>query len=345
MAAREAEQALAFDRAARLYRQLLELLDPGASERGALMPRLAQALANAGRSAESAAVYLAAPASSAAVALDFKQKAAQHLLFGGHIDEGLTVIGDVLASIGMSLPETRWQTILSVVVGRARVRMRGLRYGERETSAIAADELMTVDACWSVSAGLALVDTVRGAVFQTRHLLLALRSGEAERGRQAWTRLDETWPALAHSLLLQVQLTRICMIDLRGRAAIAAVQETPQPSERERLLRIALDCAAKIEGEGAEWSAPFALMIRAGVHVCRGQDEAALRLLDRAEEALAGLDMLLHAAVVRRRRGQLIGGENGAELIARSEAWMTGQEIRDPEAMSELFAPWGARPA
>ena len=44
---------------------------------------------------------------------------------------------------------------------------------------------MKVDACWSVAAGLAVVDTTRGAVFQSRHFRLALSAGEVTRIHRA----------------------------------------------------------------------------------------------------------------------------------------------------------------
>jgi hypothetical protein len=40
---------------------------------------------------------------------------------------------------------------------------------------------MRIDTCWSLGFGLAIVDTIRGADFQTRHMLLALEAGEPYR--------------------------------------------------------------------------------------------------------------------------------------------------------------------
>ena len=149
------------------------------------MARLAAALANAGRSADAAAVYLAIPTASMADALDYRQKAAQQLLFAGHIDEGLRVVREVLHTIGMTLPETRSQTLLALLGSRMLVRLRGLRYRERLEDAVPSDVLAKVDACWAITAGLSIVDTMRGAVFQARHLLLALRAGEIGRIHRA----------------------------------------------------------------------------------------------------------------------------------------------------------------
>jgi hypothetical protein len=50
---------------------------------------------------------------------------------------------------------------------------------------VPAERLMKIDVCWSVTAGLAIIDTIRGNGFQARHLLLALRAGEPYRVARA----------------------------------------------------------------------------------------------------------------------------------------------------------------
>jgi hypothetical protein len=62
------------------------------------------------------------------------------------------------------------------------------------------------------------------------------------------------------------------------------------------------------------------------------------RLAD-AEAGLTALDMALHAAAVRRRRGGLIGGAEGRELIASADAAMRAQQIRNPARRTAMFLP------
>ncbi len=50
-------------------------------------------------------------------------------------------------------------------------------------------------------------------------------------------------------------------------------------------------------------------------------------------------DMALHAACARRRQGEVLGGEAGRGLVARADAWMTEQKIRNPERMAAMLAP------
>jgi hypothetical protein len=56
--------------------------------------------------------------------------------------------------------------------------LRGLRFQTRDETQVSAHDLTRIDLCWSVVAGLSVIDPILGADFQTRGLLLALRAGE-----------------------------------------------------------------------------------------------------------------------------------------------------------------------
>jgi hypothetical protein len=85
----------------------------------------------------------------------------------------------------MKLAATPTRALLSLLWRRALLRLRGLGFTERAESAVPAEDLARIDLCWSVSVGLSIVDTIRGADFQTRHLILALRAGEPYRVARA----------------------------------------------------------------------------------------------------------------------------------------------------------------
>lgn len=181
LAGRKAASALAFDRAATYYRKALELA-PADADRIGLQAGLGEALANAGRPAESAESFLAAASGVGTKrALEFQRLAAEQLLMGGYIDKGLDVIRTVLAAFGMKLAAGPKRALASLVLRRAQLWLRGLNYTERAEAEVAPEDLLRIDICWSVAAGLALVDNIRGVDFQTRHLLLALRAGERYR--------------------------------------------------------------------------------------------------------------------------------------------------------------------
>ncbi len=210
-AARQAADALAFDRAAKLYRLALELRPAGGEEGRELHARLGEALANAGRGAEAARAYeTAAAGADAARALDLRQRAAYQYCISGHLSEGRAALRAVLAGVGLRLPATPFRTMAALLAARARLWLRGLKFRERREAEIPADDLRRIDVTWSASAGLSLFEVLNGANFQARNLLLALRAGEPYRvarglaweaahtsngGRPAWRRTE----ALLHA--------------------------------------------------------------------------------------------------------------------------------------------------
>jgi serine/threonine protein kinase/tetratricopeptide (TPR) repeat protein len=520
-AALKAASALAFDRAALYYRRVIDLR-PGAANVVDLKIRLGDALANAGRPAEAAREFLdAAKATGSQRSLELQQRAAAQLLTGGHIEEGLEVFRVVLEKAGFKLANGPKRALLSLALRRLWIRMRGLEFTEREASGIPEADLFRIDICWSVAAGLGMVDLIRGADFQSRHLLLALRAGEiyrisramafevaqiasrggptrervnqlmkhtealAERaghphatGLAVWSRgmtaylvghwkesvelceravevlrdqctgvtweltiahrfmlsslmflgkivevsrrvpqllsaaleqgnlfaatdlrtrmnliwlaandpdraRDEViaaltaWPRkgfhlqhysslvalvqielytgdyevawkhlegqvkpLEKSMLLLIQGLRIEAMYLRARLALASAAG----DQRVRRLRLADSLANKIAAEHMPWSNPLAMLIHAGLAKRRGDDSRAAALVSQAIEGFEASDMKLHVATARRRLGEIIGGDGGAELIKQADDWMNKQEIRNPAAVANLMAPGFAEP-
>jgi hypothetical protein len=181
-AAAKAAKALAFDRAATLYRFALQLGASAPTDRAKLEVQLGDALANAGRGAEAAEAYLSASkAAGPVMAIDLHRRAAQQFYISGRIEDGRRVLKTVLAKVGMKLPETARMALLSLFLRRVQIRLRGLRFVERQETGIPGQELLRIDACWAVGVGMAVLDQVRGADFQARHLVLALRAGEPYR--------------------------------------------------------------------------------------------------------------------------------------------------------------------
>ncbi len=176
-AADSAVETLAFDRAAMLYRHALEL-GPTPGDQ-ALRKKLADALANAGRGSEAARAYLdAASIATDDAALELRRRAAEQFLISGHVDDGLAALQVVLTKVGMKLPGSPWGALLSLQLRGTVLRLRGLDFRRVDVERIPQDDLTRIDICWSVAVGLSLIDIVRGADYQRRGLLLALRAGE-----------------------------------------------------------------------------------------------------------------------------------------------------------------------
>ena len=181
-AAERAADALAFDRAARLYELALRLRPPEGEVARNLRVKMGNALAAAGRGKEAAAAYLGAvEGATAAEAFDLRRLAAQQLLVTGHIEEGLDTIQSVLAVVGLAYPATPRRALLTVLYHRALLKLRGRRFRKRDESSVPARELARIDVCWHAGMTLAVADHMRGHAFHIQGLRLALRAGEPYR--------------------------------------------------------------------------------------------------------------------------------------------------------------------
>ncbi len=512
-----AAETLAFERAVDFYRNVLD--SPLGEGPGAPVVRvkLADALANAGRGAQAAQEYLAAVSGvSRPQKLELQRRAAQQYLISGHVDQGLSVLRDVLAAVGMTLPGTPRKALMSLLFHSALIRLRGLRFRQRSPEAVQADLLARIDVCWAANCGLGVTDSIRGADFHARGFLLSLRAGERyriarslavqaayasadgsrsrrrtttllqaadllarrvahphalglvamarglgaymeglwdigitncdlasevfrdrcagvtwelntanvfslwslaftgnlvelasrralllnearkrgdlhaeitlsnvslarlaeddpdgilEEVREAMSRwpypgfhvqhyhcmqttvnihlykgdcaaareyLDSQWPAYAGSLLSRFQLARVDTLFSKSRVALAAAtsSRTSRP-----LKRTALRCARSLERENVAWATAMAQLVRAGVAGVGGERARAVPLLFKAATAFDAVNMPLYAASARRRLGELLGGDEGAAMVAEADALMTGRGVRKPALLAAMFAP------
>jgi len=265
-AADEAFAKVEFDRAARLYRLALELGTYRPDKLRALRTKLGEALAHAGRPAQAADAFLSATEGADPMdALELRRRAAEELLHGAYLDRGLGVMDDVLAEVGMRLARTPQRALAGLVARRAWVRLRGLRFRERPESEITPRELMEVDVCWAVASGLAVIDHIRGADFQSRQLLMALRVGEARRvcravameasflASQGAVRRAARIAELARALAIQTQDEQSEVMALWAEGAVNYFSENRWRAamsrffEAERMLRA--------QGRAASWEA------------------------------------------------------------------------------------------
>ncbi|MCG8417016.1 MAG: protein kinase [Proteobacteria bacterium] len=274
-AARNAESALAFDRAARMYRLALATETASSELECSLTIRLGDALANAGLGVEAATEYLAAAAQASGssarkgagqidLSLELKRRAAEHLLRSGRLDQGFDLLAEILAAVGLDMPSTHRRALASLLRNRARLRVRGLGYRPRETDAIAVHERQRADICWSAAIGLSLFDIARGADYATRHLLLALRQGDDDRIARAL--LVEACHLAAQGSKKLDRATRLI------EAAVDKIEDSPNNSPRNPTE--ASD-AARLEG--------MIMFSRATVDLHSGHWRRACGLLERAE--------------------------------------------------------------
>ena len=255
-AAPEAESVLAFDRAARLYRMALAAPGLAAEPRRQLETKLGDVLVNAGRGAEAAAVYLqTARDAPPAAGRELQRRAAAQLLRCGHIEEGLAVSRELLADIGMALASTPRRALVSLLLRRARLRLRGLRFTKRSEGEIAPQDLERIDICWSLGSTLGTTDNIYGVDYSTRTLLLALEAGEPHR--------------IAHALVVE---------------AVYASFGGPRAARRShRLFRLLEHLGGQID---APWYQGWLEGCRGIVAYYEGEFVEAWEPLERAEEVI-----------------------------------------------------------
>jgi eukaryotic-like serine/threonine-protein kinase len=182
VAGERASAALAFDQAARLYRNALELGLDASAEAHRLREKLGDSLTNAGRGGEAASAYLGAAAGMAGLEkLELERRAAAQLLLSGRIDEGLSVARSVLDALGVKIAKTPHRSFLRFLFWRARIALSGFEYHGRGASPIPAEDRIRIDACWSLFEGLTMVDTFWAHEFHARNLLYSLSSGDLYR--------------------------------------------------------------------------------------------------------------------------------------------------------------------
>ncbi|HZN94470.1 MAG TPA: hypothetical protein VFB81_17270, partial [Myxococcales bacterium] len=183
IAASRATAALAFDRAAQLYRLALKLLAPSDPARQEAQVELGHALKNAGRGADSARAYLEAGlgAGSERERLELQRLAMEQFLVSGYVEEGRAVAHAVLEAVGLTMPSTPGGVVVSLLQERAKVRLRGLRFKERDELHVPPALLDKIDTCAAMSNGLSVIDTKMGSDFSARFLRFALGGGEIGR--------------------------------------------------------------------------------------------------------------------------------------------------------------------
>jgi len=181
-AALYASRALAFDRAASLYRRALELAAWPWPMAGRLKGELADALANSRRGREAGLVYLeAAGEVTSRESIELRRRAFQQLLTSGEHDLGIEQLRRVFQDVGLRLAKTPTRALWLAAIGFGHLRIRGLGFRRQPLHAVDDDELLRMDVGWSAGMSLCLIDSVRAAQVLVDNLHGSLKAGEVVR--------------------------------------------------------------------------------------------------------------------------------------------------------------------
>jgi hypothetical protein len=177
VAAERAERALAFDRAAAHLQLVLEL---GGEDRALLFERHGDALANAGRAGEAAESFERAADARVhepAAELVLRRRAGELTLRSGRIELGMERMKRVLHAVGVTPPRSRTTAGLLGLIRRIRLFARGLTPRVR-TDTQAPDAKARLEALWSASTGLSMVNHVVADALGLQHMHEALTLGD-----------------------------------------------------------------------------------------------------------------------------------------------------------------------
>ena len=160
-AADAAMEALAFERAAALYRMAIERSGEGSA---ALHEKLGFALRDAGRSVAAGEAFLAAAerlGGHSGKKTDLTRLAAEHMLVVGNAEAGLEVIRRALADVDEAIPPTYRRAWLMVLGHGLQLRLRRARFRRRAEASVGPGELLRLDVLESACKGLDPTDSMR----------------------------------------------------------------------------------------------------------------------------------------------------------------------------------------
>jgi ATP/maltotriose-dependent transcriptional regulator MalT len=153
-------------------------------------------------------------------------------------------------------------------------------------------------------------------------------------GVAAWERIERSMAAFERALLLRAQTILTSALVAHAHAALGAAA-----AGRRELVAVAERDAKRLLREKAPYCVALAQQVLAAVELHRGRLEPALAKMAEAERLLEATEMHQHVQVARWHRGHLLRGDEGARLVAESEAYFRREGVRRPERMTATLMP------
>ncbi len=151
-----------------------------------------------------------------------------------------------------------------------------------------------------------------------------------------WRAFEEHWPAYRASFMTRMELAHHECLSIKARAELCAAGHA---IDEKRGLSAARATARALTRKGRPYGVGWGRLVEAAVAARQGDGSGALEALDAAEKAFTTADMALYTQAVRWRRGELIGGDEGAAQVAAARAWFEGQSVVRPEKFVNMLAP------
>ena len=126
---------------------------------------------------------------------------------------------------------------------------------------------------------------------------------------------------------------------LDQRLALVEASDSAGSAHARALLSKAARFGRRLGKAREPYAAGWGLLLCAGAANLSGRVEDARGHLEAAEAQFTEAEMAAYVAVTKRRRGELIGGDEGRDLVAQGNEYLTGQGVRNPTAWSRMYAP------
>jgi len=156
------------------------------------------------------------------------------------------------------------------------------------------------------------------------------------RGRLAHEEMEVDFARIKAAHFLRVNMMRVCTTFERGLCALSAAEDG---GDKAALWRLAERCARDLLADRPDYAAPMGHHVMGCLLAGKGQAEQAKQQLDLAISGLTRVDMGYLASCAKARRGALVGGETGRELLEASREQLGKQGIVNVERCLEMSAP------
>jgi len=180
----------------------------------------------------------------------------------------------------------------------------------------------------------------RANVLTTGHWGASISAASLDRyegdGAGAWRRVLEEAPSLERSPLMRSSMVRVFSHYERGLSALASVSAG---HDRARALRYATRWSRELAKEKLRYAPALGHLLRASIAAAKRDRAGAIAELDAAVPLLDEADLGYLAACARHRKGELVGGSTGSELVERARAFFKAQGIVRVERCLAMSAP------
>ena len=149
--------------------------------------------------------------------------------------------------------------------------------------------------------------------------------------------VEEQWRLIRANHIDSFDNMRATTLDFRCRTALAAANRHNKTSpQRTKALKIARECSRILDRQTNPWGRASARVAQAALQEFEGNVAAAAETFLAAAIVFEEIDMMGYAWSARRRAGQMIGGEEGRNLVEAADRWFESQSILRPERFAAM---------